>query len=102
MGKHPESSRYDRSPPTDHAGLSTTVADRLENPTCRGRDKRITGHGSAMSPMRTRMLMAPLLLIPLSGALLLAAAAQHIDLVPTAALVVPTGLVGMLIVCAEG
>ncbi|WP_191965829.1 MULTISPECIES: FxsA family protein [Haloferax] len=52
--------------------------------------------------MRTRTLLALLLLIPLSDALLLVVVAQYIDLVPTVALVVLTGLVGMLLVRAEG
>lgn len=60
------------------------------------------GRDPVVSLMRTRTLMALLLLIPLSDALLLVVVAQYINLVPTVALVVLTGLVGMLIVRAEG
>ncbi|ELZ78103.1 phage T7 F exclusion suppressor FxsA [Haloferax larsenii JCM 13917] len=60
------------------------------------------GRDPVEATMRTRTLMALLLLIPLSDALLLVVVAQYIDLVPTVALVVLTGLVGMLIVRAEG
>ncbi|ELZ99595.1 membrane protein FxsA [Haloferax mediterranei ATCC 33500] len=60
------------------------------------------GRDPVVARMRTRTLIALLLLIPFSDALLLVVVAQHIDLVPTVALVVLTGLVGMLIVRAEG
>ncbi|KAB1198364.1 membrane protein FxsA [Haloferax sp. MBLA0078] len=60
------------------------------------------GRDRVGTTMRTRTLLALLLLIPLSDALLLVVVAQYIDLVPTVALVVLTGLVGMLLVRAEG
>lgn len=52
--------------------------------------------------MRFRYVLALLLLIPLTDALLLVPIAQYLGLLPTVALVVLTGLVGMLLVRAEG
>ncbi|WP_224449060.1 FxsA family protein [Haloprofundus salilacus] len=52
--------------------------------------------------MRTRWIIALLLLIPLSDALLLVPVASELGLLPTVALVVLTGLVGMMLVRAEG
>lgn len=52
--------------------------------------------------MRFRYALALLLLIPLTDALLLVPIAQYLGLLPTVALVVLTGLVGMLLVRAEG
>ena len=52
--------------------------------------------------MRTRYVIAALLLIPLADAFLLVAIGTEIGLVPTVLLVVLTGLIGMLLVRAEG
>ena len=52
--------------------------------------------------MRTRWIIALLLLIPLADAILLVAVAGQIGAVATVLLVVLTGLVGMLLVRAEG
>ncbi len=52
--------------------------------------------------MRTRWLIALLLLIPLTDALLLVVVADFLGWVATVALVVLTGLLGMLLVRAEG
>ena len=55
-----------------------------------------------MGPMRTRWIIALLLLIPLADALALVFVAGAIGWQPTVLLVVLTGLVGMLLVRAEG
>ena len=52
--------------------------------------------------MRTRYAIAALLLIPLADAFLLVLIGNEIGLVPTVLLVVLTGLIGMLLVRAEG
>ncbi|MFB6092869.1 MAG: FxsA family protein [Haloquadratum sp.] len=52
--------------------------------------------------MRTRWIIALLLAIPLADTLLLVPIATRIGLVPTVLLVVLTGLLGMLLVRAEG
>ncbi|GAB7094533.1 membrane protein FxsA [Halolamina litorea] len=52
--------------------------------------------------MRTRYVIAALLLIPLADAILLVFVAGEIGPVPTVLLVVLTGLIGMLLVRAEG
>jgi UPF0716 protein FxsA len=52
--------------------------------------------------MRTRYLLALLLLVPLADALLLVVVADAVGWQVTVALVVLTGLVGMLLVRAEG
>jgi UPF0716 protein FxsA len=53
-------------------------------------------------PMRLRYVIPALLLIPLADTLLLVPLAGEIGLLPTVLLVVLTGLVGMLLVRAEG
>ncbi|WP_435119522.1 FxsA family protein [Halolamina sp. C58] len=52
--------------------------------------------------MRTRYAIAALLLIPLADAIMLVFVAGEIGAVPTVLLVVLTGLIGMLLVRAEG